>query len=320
MPEVPCSLPVQTTPEGCGGSIANRVSALEAELLTQRALTNTIQGQYCALREAMIVGITFADNLDVILTYGDGRVVQGPDNGLTALQALVTSLQSTLNDRVVRGEITEDGTLNLITNNNVVIEVGNLIDAVNPVRGIKIRNDNYIVLTLKDGTTQIVTDSPIPTAVATGGGGGSDVLLNFLADPVNALNATSGNTGNINIGALGGVTVPLTATHVILRCTVEHAWVWQQNFNKDSYTTLKISGKERLTAGRKKESGDNAVIGTGGVMTRNSMLVIVPLPGTNIVSYEVISNFDGSPTSPQTNFTTVRATVDVIGFCKADTQ
>lgn len=308
--------PVDPSNGSCGSPLDLRLAAIESNLLLQKRILDSLNQKYCALYQSAIVSFTINSDMSILAQYANGNTVTLDGGALVTLQSEVASIANTINDRLVGGTLADNGDLSLVRANSSSFLVGNVTDIVNPVRGISIRNDNRIVLTLEDGITQIITDIPIPT---TDPDVPSTTALSLLATPVVAFTGTSGAASTVNIAALSGVTVPVGTTHVLLALELEHTDFFGNNLSKDSYSTLTVGGILRLTAGHQHETGDSAIT-TINALGINSTLCYVPLPSNNIISYALASNFNGATTTPAGAQTTVKGTIKVVGLAQADVQ
>jgi hypothetical protein len=231
--------------DACERQLTSRVSSLESAFSILSAQVKGYMSRLCGLEANAIVNIQFTEGGNIVLTRANGTQTseQSP-----YLLYLIEQINLANNDtsKIVGGIIENNGDLILIRANNTEINLGNIVSVANPVRGIAIRNDGRIELTLNDGVTTIATDRTIQSAVdiPSGGGGGDGVEISLLGTPIQmALGTAPGQSGSQDIAALSGVTVPVGATHVMISCELQHLGVnVSDNERLANYSTGTVQG------------------------------------------------------------------------------
>lgn len=287
-------------------------------------LSAQVTGYYnrlCALESQALFNVEFLPNGVVRLTHGNGTSTEEVSPYLSQLITLVNSVIADGN-KVVGGEIEPDGTLKLYRNNSTEIVLGNIMDVANPARVIEIRNDGRIEITLHDGTTTFATTRTIESAVTTSGGGSSTgVGISIMGTPVQFADGTYNQSGTVDIAALSGVTVPLGATHVIIRATVQHDYVANGDQRDPNWTQAIVEGKTIAYAGRRNTTGSEPQFNNIDITSTNTAEQAIALPAGNEVDWSVVSDFDGSTTPSQPERAKIRVLFSVMGFLiGADSQ
>lgn len=269
----------------------------------------------CRVESQALANIEFLVGGEVRLTKINGTVSTVTSDYLAML---LNQVNVAINDtnKVVGGEIAVDGTLKLFRANSTEIILGNIVDVSNPARAIDIRNDGRIEVTLKDGTTKFSTPTTIQSAVSIpSGGGGSDLGISILTTPVIMADTTAiGASGSVDIAALGGVTVPVGATHVLLRATVQHNVI---NSNEDerlpNWTSATVAGKMISYAGRRNVNGGEPSLNYD-INATNSGSQFIQLPGNNTLAWSTTTIVAGVTNPAASTKRAIRTVIEVMGF------